>query len=100
MTTIGLTRPFGHFLLYLRLNYYRPRSILVTTTVTAHDIIKIPFSVTCLVLLYRKTPFLVSGTAIEYYFFTWILYLILFAFLKLNFLRNLIPGINDEKVLL
>ena len=51
-------------------------------------------------IYYRKTPFLVSGTAIKFYFFTWLLYLILFAFLKLNFLRNLISGTNIEKVLL
>ena len=34
------------------------------------------------------------------FFFSWILYLILFAFLKFNFLRNLIQGTNDEKALL
>ena len=49
-----------------------------------------------LFLSYREDPFIVSGTAIEFYFSTLLLYLILFAFLKLNFLKNLIPGINDK----
>ena len=39
-----------------------------------------PVSIAVLTLhIYRKTPFLVSGTAIEIYFFTWLMYLILFA---------------------
>ena len=47
-----------------------------------------------LIFKYRKTPFLVSGTAIEFYFFIWLLYLILFAFLPFYFLIMLIPGTN------
>ena len=43
---------------------------------------------------YHEITFLVSGTAIEFYFFTSLLYLILFAFSTLYFLKMLIPGSN------
>ena len=53
-----------------------------------------------IIINYRKITFLVPGPAIKFYFFTWSFYLILLAFLKFDFLRNLIPGTNDQKVLL
>ena len=57
---------------------------------------------------YRKTPFLVSGTAIEFYFFTWLLYLILFAILKFfwrifwPFFLDFVPVqiVKNEKIII